>query len=272
MQLAVTYEKDKAIKVVKIVCSRLCEIRCFDSAGELLEQINLFEEAVGTYCEGNNFEAARQCAKMIKSPELNAKLNDYIDKKQREINKSNKDPWESLKQGDVETACEIFKDTGDWKNCLEKAYEKNPELLNKYMNLYVKMTLEAENFAAAAQAYAQYGMQLIPKNYPTYKMIILEIFVESEQKEIEPLRHALFEFYRLLEGTNEPGSLTLLEYSNYLTIAHLANLKFIYDTKPGAIGLQQKVSVSLLRYCEFIRLDKLFYEAGTICQKTVLDM
>ena len=55
VQLAVTYEKDKAINVVKIVCRRLCEIRNFDSAGELLEQINLFEEAVGTYCEGNNF-------------------------------------------------------------------------------------------------------------------------------------------------------------------------------------------------------------------------
>lgn len=42
VQLAVTYEKDKAIKVVKIVCGKLCEIRSFDSAGELLEQISLF--------------------------------------------------------------------------------------------------------------------------------------------------------------------------------------------------------------------------------------
>ncbi|CAM5998934.1 unnamed protein product [Sphagnum balticum] len=83
VQLAVTYEKDKAMKVAKIVCGRLCEIKAFDSAGELLEQINLFEEAVGTYCEGGNYDAARQCAKMINNPDLNAKLNDYIDRKQR---------------------------------------------------------------------------------------------------------------------------------------------------------------------------------------------
>jgi hypothetical protein len=83
VQLAVTYEKDKAIKVVKIVCSKLCEVRAFDSAGELLEQINLFEEAVGTYCEGGNYEAAKNCARMIKNAELNAKLTDYIDRKQR---------------------------------------------------------------------------------------------------------------------------------------------------------------------------------------------
>lgn len=50
VQLAVNYEKDKAMNIVKIVCRRLCEIRNFDSAGELLEQVNLFEEAVATYC------------------------------------------------------------------------------------------------------------------------------------------------------------------------------------------------------------------------------
>lgn len=83
VQLAVTYEKDKAIKVVKIVCGKLCEIRAFDSAGELLEQISLFEEAVGTYCEGGNYDAAKNCTRMIKNPELNAKLTDYIDRKQR---------------------------------------------------------------------------------------------------------------------------------------------------------------------------------------------
>lgn len=33
VQLAVTYQKDKAMNVVKIVCRRLCEIRNFDSAG-----------------------------------------------------------------------------------------------------------------------------------------------------------------------------------------------------------------------------------------------
>lgn len=112
-------------------------------------------------------------------------------------------------------------------------------------------------------------MPLIPKNYSTYKMLTLEIFVECEQKEVEPLRKALYDFYNLLVGTNEPGSPTLIEYQNYLTIAHLSNLKFVYETKPAAQPLHQKITVALLRYCEFIRLDKLFYEAGMSCQKNV---
>jgi len=101
-------------------------------------------------------------------------------------------------------------------------------------------------------------------------MLTLEIFVECEQKEVEPLRKALFDFYSLLSGTNEPGSPTLAEYANYLMIAHLSNLKFTYESKPAAQQLHQKITVALLRYCEFIRLDKLFYEAGMTCRKNVL--
>jgi hypothetical protein len=112
-------------------------------------------------------------------------------------------------------------------------------------------------------------MPLIPKNYPTYKMLTLEIFVECEHKEIEPLKKALFDFYSLLQGTTDPGNPTLIEYGNYLTIAHLANLKFLYESKPAAQTLHQRITVSLLRYCEYIRLDKLFYEAGISCQKNV---
>jgi intraflagellar transport protein 172 len=174
-----------------------------------------------------------------------------------------------LKQGDYETACEIFKETNDWKNCLDKAREKSSELLNRYLNEYIKITVEGGNFAAASQAYADYGMQLNPKNFPTYKMISMEIFVECEHKEIEPLRKALYDFYKLLEGTSDANNPVVQEFNKFLTIAHLANLKFIYESRPGAQKLLYKLCISLLRYCEFVRLDKLFYEAGIHCQKEV---
>ncbi len=66
------------MNVVKMVSKQLRDIRSFDSAGELLEQMNLFEEAVVTYCDGENYDAARDCAKLIKNAELNNKLMDYV--------------------------------------------------------------------------------------------------------------------------------------------------------------------------------------------------
>ena len=48
-----------------------------------------------------------------------------------------------------------------------------------------------------------YHMQPIPANYPIYKTLALEIFVECDPKEVLNLRTALYNFYRLLEGTGE---------------------------------------------------------------------
>lgn len=78
VQLTLNYEKDKAVKVVRVVAERLCEITKFDSAGELLEQIGLYEDAVKVYCEGRNWEAAKTCANMVKNKDLNGNLMSYV--------------------------------------------------------------------------------------------------------------------------------------------------------------------------------------------------
>lgn len=53
-----------------------------------------------------------------------------------------------------------------------------------------------------------------------------------------------------------------------LLIAHLANLRAQLQSKgPNAVPLLMRVSVGLLRYCDLIRLDKLYLDAGTACQK-----
>lgn len=110
-------------------------------------------------------------------------------------------------------------------------------------------------------------MQLIPKNYGIYSNLTREILVECEKSEIQPLRKALYDFYNLLANTTDDGNPTLQEFYKFLQVVHLVNLKYEYSSKPAAQPLYQKVTISLLRYCDLIRLDKLFYEAGTSCQK-----
>lgn len=51
-------------------------------------------------------------------------------------------------------------------------------------------------------------------------------------------------------------------------IAHLFNMKAIYEKKNVDV-LHGKLSVSLLRYCDLIRMDKLYYEAGMAAKKMV---
>jgi intraflagellar transport protein 172 len=56
------------------------------------------------------------------------------------------------------------------------------------------------------------------------------------------------------------------EFSKYLQVAHFANLKNLYQ-KEQVQPLLSRMSVSLLRYSNLIRLDKVYYEAGINCKK-----
>lgn len=71
------------------------------------------------------------------------------------------------------------------------------------MRSYAKFTMEKGKFGETIEAYAFYGMQLIPENIKIYKTLCLEIFIECDPKEITNLRTALFNFNKLLQSAKE---------------------------------------------------------------------
>lgn len=85
--------------------------------------------------------------------------------------------------------------------------------------------------------------------------------MECDPKEVGYLRTTLYNFYTLLEGTGDSKTAAGKEFGKYLLVAHLVNMKNIYEKK-GMDFLYAKVSIALLRYCDLIRLDKLYYDAG----------
>lgn len=82
------------------------------------------------------------------------------------------------------------------------------------------------------------------------------------------MRVALFNFYKLLEGTGEHQSPVGREFAKYLSVVHLLNLKHVYEKKE-IHGLHSKLCIAILRYCDLVRLDKLYYEAGEAAKKQV---
>ena len=49
---------------------------------------------------------------------------------------------------------------------------------------YAKVTMESGRFGETIAAFAEYGIQPIPQNFPIYKTLILEIFVDCDPFEI----------------------------------------------------------------------------------------
>ena len=80
--------------------------------------------------------------------------------------------------------------------------------------------MESGRFGETIKVLADYGMQLVPSNYPLYKTICLEIFVECDPKEIIDLKQALYNFYTLLKGTGDINSPAGKEFNKYLHVCH----------------------------------------------------
>jgi len=56
------------------------------------------------------------------------------------------------------------------------------------------------------------------------------------------------------------------EFSRYMFSAHLLNLKIVLEKK-NLQNIISKISISLLRYSDLVRIDKLYYDAGMACKK-----
>ncbi len=92
---------------------------------------------------------------------------------------------------------------GDWRQCLELAEKTNPDTLNKYLMKYAKFTMEAGQFGEAVSTFAKYGFTGHTPNYPIYKTLVLEVFLECDPKEILDLRTVLYNFQKLLYDRGE---------------------------------------------------------------------
>ncbi len=158
---------------------------------------------------------------------------------------------------------------GEWKQCLELAEKQGGDVLTKYLMKFAKSTMENSKYGQTIAGFARFGMQPIPSNYPIYKTLALEIFVECEAKEIQNLRTALYNFFKILQGTGDSNSPAGREFGKYLVVAHLLNLKTVYENK-GMHQLHAKLCIAILRYCDLVRLDKLYYDAGAAAQKQVI--
>jgi hypothetical protein len=111
------------------------------------------------------------------------------------------------------------------------AEKQGGEILNRYLMMCVKRQMEDGKFGEAVGVLSKYGMHPIKENYPTYKTLALEIFVDCDAKEVLGLRNALYGLIKGLEHTGDVNQPAGKEFYKYLTVAHLINVKNIYQEK-----------------------------------------
>lgn len=228
----------------------------------------MYEEAVECLLDGELFDRAKGCVAQIRDANLANRLKAQILNTQKTTAGRGGHGNELVNLGEVDKGITMMIEQGNWDQALTIAQQQSPQVLTKYLMRYAKVMMESGRFGETIAAFAQYGLPRNPNFYPAYKTLALEIFAECDPKEIRDLRNALYEFVTELEETGEGNTPAGKEFSKYLTVAHLINLKPVLEKK-GLDRLVTDLSISLLRYSDLVRIDKLYYEAGMNARKQV---
>ena len=141
-----------------------------------------------------------------------------------------------------------------------------PQILNKYLMLFCQAKVKAQRLGEAAAALTKFDPPLVAKNFKMYNQLCLLIFRAGAEKEVTYLRSFLFKLIVKFEEEKKINNKAYRTFLKYLQIAHLVNFKRILDQN-SAKALSMRIKISLLRHSQYLRVDKLYLDAGKACKE-----
>ncbi|XP_064457098.1 intraflagellar transport protein 172 homolog [Ornithodoros turicata] len=256
-------DEDKAETVVKRASRMLLDLNKYSSAAQLFLSINMIKDAVDTFIAGDEWTKAKKVAK-----EFDVRLEEYVDNLYKE-HLRRQGQTEQLVNVDVVAALDVYVEKQQWKKCLEVAQQQGTQVLHKYVALYATQLIRDGEVLEALHLYADHGAPAFPQNFNIYKHIVSSVYglkglnSADSYRSWAALRDVMFDLVQNLENEGRPEikdfELLLMVSSYYATRSACLSQDTLAD-------LATKISISLLRYTEYIPVDKAFYEAGLACK------
>ena len=113
-------------------------------------------------------------------------------------------------------------------------------------------------------------------NLPVYRQVAKEVLGRNRSKSkvegtwlatVQELREVLYKLWSVVRSAADVDRTALTDIERLLYCSHFVCLYQQVKGKGGAIAeLEQKLATSLLRYCDILPADMLFYEAGQACK------
>ncbi|XP_054675420.1 intraflagellar transport protein 172 homolog isoform X4 [Grus americana] len=255
--------QSQSVEVTRTVAPQLVAMKKYSAAAELYLNLDLIQEAIDAFIEGEEWSKAKRIAKELDP----SRSEEYVDQRYKEYLK-NQGKVDSLVGIDVMAALDMYAEQEQWEKCLEVAAKQNYKVLHKYVALYATHLIREGSWDKALSLYVHHGAPANPQNFNIYKRLFVEMVNASGMNCAEAysswadLRDVLFHLCENLVKSSEADTPAHKEFETMLLISHY------YATRSAAQGVKQldtvaaKLSVSLLRHTELLPADKAFYEAG----------
>lgn len=265
VDLASKHSASRYEEVVVRVSNLLSSIQRFETAGDLLRDINKVEDALELYIAAKEWDKAYELAQNAVPDQL-----ERVKKLQAKDLSKQGNADALLKTGEDQAAITILVQKNEWDKVL-RIVQSDLKQRAFYGVRYAKYLFDKGDINKTFSALKEFGVVTDPDSISILKEILQLTFNRTKKVEDELpcdyyiIRESLKVVSQMLsEGSAPPG--VCLEFNRYLLISHYYYLYSFFNSIQGGEKLKALLSVSLLRYCDLIQPDKLFYQAGLACK------
>ena len=265
VQLAMNHVPARIAEVVNTVSKRLMGIGRHPQAAELYEGIDQHREAVDIYMAGNLWDQARSLARSA-TPQYAKE----VEVRYREHLKGAGAAVDLVQGGNVSEGLEAYAQRGEWERALELAKQQGPPMLVKYATLHGAALIGQHEFVRAATLIGKYGASAQPAPLAMYERVARELLASGEPDGggmgKQPLVGTRSMLHKAVGALRDAGDEPALQrFETLLWASHMAAAK-VLAAERGAMDVQRKLAIGLLRHVAAVPADMAFYEAGMACK------
>ncbi|KAH0792949.1 selective LIM binding factor [Histomonas meleagridis] len=262
VKITLTFRQNRLADVVNEVAQILLNEKRHASLAKILEGIELYPDAFEIYKAGGMWDDAARLSGYLEPDEQKQFQIEY-----QQYLAQNQNTSGLIEIGQIDKALNILAQKGDWQTCLSNAQKEGEQYLEKYTMLYAQELINQEKYYEAISILAKYSPSANSNNIPSYIILCQTIIYNvPNYDEINNSFYLLRQmFFKILNNYSANNS----NYNKLKHFTYAIHLLCQQDTcqKYQLNQIYSNVVLSLLRYCDVLPADFLFFKAGNTMER-----
>ncbi|OHT17436.1 selective LIM binding factor [Tritrichomonas foetus] len=257
VKLAANYKQNRLQEVVTAVAQILISINRHASLGKILENIEAFADAFEIYKLANMWEDAQRLSGYLEPEEQKQFQKDY-----KAYLASKSDTNGLMEMGQVDAALQVYAKKGDWDTCLKNAQKEGEQYVEKYTMLYAQSLVDKKKYDEAVSVLAKYSPSSSSQNIQAYIALCQStVYAVPSYDVIQPSFFSLKQMlFKVLRGA-QPTAKGFQQLQRFTRAVHLL-CQISELSKYNLTELAARAAQAVLRYCDVLPADFLFFKAG----------